>query len=192
MKVLGLSGSPRPDGNTSILLDRFLAGAVAGQAQAKRINLAGLNISACTHCDACTQNGVCTIDDDMSAVYAEIEKADVLVLASPLQFMTVTADMKAAIDRCQVYWARKYVLGTPPLAGDRKRRGVFISVGGQKGRSIFDAARVTVKALFVSLDIEYSGELLFPGIDEKGAVVRHPAAMQQAFDMGTRLASSTG
>ena len=187
MLVLGLSGSPRPDGNTSLLLDRFLEGAATGQARTKKINLTDLNISACTHCDVCSETAACLLDDDMIAVYSEIDKADILVLASPLQFMTVTADMKLAIDRCQVYWARKYVLGMPPLAGERKRRGVFISVGGQKGRSIFDAARVTVKALFVSLDIEYSGELLFPGIDEKGAITHYPGAMQQAYDMGITI-----
>ncbi|MFX1537673.1 MAG: flavodoxin family protein, partial [Promethearchaeota archaeon] len=94
------------------------------------------------------------------------------------------------IDRCQCLWARKYVLNMPPLGDRRERKGLFISVGGRKVANLFDAALVTVKALFNTLDVSYAGELVFPAIDEKGAITKHPDALHQAFLAGQRLVES--
>ena len=58
-------------------------------------------------------------------VFREMESADGIVLASPLHFMTVTAQIKALIDRCQALWVRKYILKIPPLGDDRKKERVF-------------------------------------------------------------------
>ena len=120
-------------------------------------------------------------------VYRELEAADRIVLASPIQFMTVTAQMKAMIDRCQALWARKYVLKIPPLGEERERRGLFIAVGGRTVVNLFEPALATVKALFNILNITYAGDLLFRGIDEKGAITRHPDALKQAFLAGQKL-----
>ncbi len=188
MNVTGLSGSPRPDGNTVLLLEKFLEGALSRGAKIEKFDLARLKISPCWHCDACAVTGRCRQADDMDRVYASLKEADVIALASPLHFMTVTSHLKLAIDRCQALWACKYTLGLPPLEVKKERNGIFISVGGQKGSHIFDAARVTVKSLFTSLDVNYRGDLLYSGIDEKGAIARHPAALKEAFEMGARLA----
>ncbi len=123
----------------------------------------------------------------MQKVYRELEDADRIVLASPIQFMGITAQMKAMIDRCQALWVRKYVLKLPPLGNRRERKGLFISVGGRKIANLFQPALATVKALFRILDITYAGELLFPGIDEKGAIAKHPDALRQAFFAGQKL-----
>jgi len=124
----------------------------------------------------------------MQMVYRELEQADRIVLASPLHFMSVTAQAKAMIDRCQSLWARKYVLKQPPLGSEPgKKKGLFVSVGGRRVANLFEPALVTVKSLFRVLDITYAGELLFPGIDEKGAIKEHPDALHQAFLAGQRL-----
>ena len=122
----------------------------------------------------------------MQTVYQELEEADRIVLASPIQFMTVTAPMKAMIDRCQALWARKYVLKQPPLSV-KERKGLFIAVGGTKLSKLFEPAQATVKALFNTLDVTYAGELLFRGVDEKGAITEHPDALKQAFLAGQKL-----
>ena len=189
MKVLGLSGSPRR-GNTFILLSRFLEGASSCGAEVRSINLAELDIDPCTHCDACLEDGECNINDGMQALYREMKTADIIVLASPIHFMTVTAQTKLFIDRCQAIWARKYILGKPPFGDDKPRKGVFISVGGMKGQNIFDCARITVKALFASLNISYAGELLFSEIDKEGDIVHHPQALDDAFKLGAALAGN--
>ena len=115
------------------------------------------------------------------------QKADAIVLASPIQFMSITAQMKGMIDRCQCLWARKYVLKIPPLGDGRERKGFFISVGGRKVANLFEPALVTVRTVFRTMDVTYAGELLFPAIDEKGAIKKHPDALKQAFLAGQKL-----
>ena len=187
MKVLGITGSPRRGGNTDLLLAEFMRGAANKGAEVKTIILNDLKIALCQHCDACLEKGICKIEDDMQMIYQELEQADRIVLASPIQFMGVTAQMKAMIDRCQALWARKYLLKVPPLGNGRERKGFFISVGGRKVANLFEPALVTVKTIFRVLDITYAGELLFSGIDEKGAIRKHPDALKQAFLAGQKL-----
>ena len=190
MRLLGIGGSPRRGGNTDLLLAEVLRGASRG-AEVKTIILSDLNIAPCQHCDDCLKTGDCTTRDDMQLVYRELEAADRLVLASPLYFMGVTAQLKAMIDRCQALWARKYKLNKPPLGDGRERRGLFISVGGRSKANQFGSALATVKSLFRTLDITYAGELVFPGIDEKGAITKHPDALKQAYLAGQRLVENS-
>jgi multimeric flavodoxin WrbA len=189
VRVLGIAGSPRRDGNTDRLLAEVVRGAASRGAEVRTIILDRLKIAPCEHCDACLKTGKCKVDDDMQMIYEEMEKADRIVLASPMQFMGVTAQAKAMIDRCQCLWARKFVLKQPPLGSEPgKKKGLFVSVGGTRFANLFDGARVMVKALFNTLDVTYAGELLFRGIDEKGAINQHPDALKQAFLAGQELA----
>jgi NAD(P)H-dependent FMN reductase len=187
LKVLGIAGSPRRGGNTDLLLAEVMKGAKSKGAEVKTIVLNDLDITPCQHCDACFEAGICRIKDDMHTVYRELEQADRIVLASPVHFMGVTAQTKAMIDRCQALWARKYILKKPPLGDERERKGLFISVGGMKLVNLFEPALATVRALFKVLDITFAGELLFPGIDEKGVIKNHPDALKQAFIAGQKL-----
>jgi len=187
MKVLGIAGSSRRGGNTDLLLAEVMKGAASRGAEVKTIILNDLEITPCQHCDACLKAGNCRIQDDMQMVYKELEQSDRIVLASPIQFMGVTAQMKAMIDRGQALWARKYVLEIPPLGNQRERKGLFISVGARKVANLFEPALATVKSWFRSLDIIYAGDLLFPAVDEKGAIAEHPDALHQAFLAGQKL-----
>jgi len=187
LRVLGIAGSPRRGGNTDLLLDEVMRGAVSRGAEVKTITLNNLKIAPCQHCDGCLEAGRCRVMDDMQMVYRELEAADRIVLASPIQFMAVTAQMKAMIDRCQALWARKYVLKMPPLGNRRGRKGLFISVGGRKVANLFEPALATIRALFNTLDIAYAGDLLFHGVDEKGAITKYPDALHQAFLAGQKL-----
>ena len=187
MKVLGIAGSPRRGGNTDRLLTEVLRGAADKGASVKTIFLSQLDISPCRHCDGCFTAGECVINDDMQMVYKELAAADRIVLASPLHFMSVTAQAKAMIDRCQALWARKYKLNMPPLGDKRRRRGLFVSVGGHNKERLFEPALATVKALFKSLDIEYAGKLVFPGVDDIDAISRQPDALKQAYLAGRKL-----
>ena len=190
MRVLGIAGSPRRGGNTDLLLAEVMKGAANRGAEVKTIILNNLEISPCQHCDACLKTGWCRIDDDMQMIYRELEAADRIVLASPIQFMGVTAQMKAMIDRCQALWARKYILKQPPLGDSRERKGLFVSVGARRVANLFEPAITTIKSLLICLDVAYAGELLFPGVDEKGAIAEHPDALRQAFLAGQKLVES--
>jgi len=189
-KVLGIAGSPRRDGNTDHLLEQVMNGASSQGARTKTIILSELNISPCRHCDGCIQTGKCVIDDDMQWIHTELREADRVVLASPVFFMGVTAQTKAMIDRCQALWVIKYVLKLPvALNPEKERTGFFVSVGGTRLRHLFEPSMATVKSWFTTLDISYAGELVFPGIDERGAIDLHQSALNDAFATGQKLAA---
>jgi len=125
VRVLGIAGSPRRGGNTDLLLDEVMKGAKSKGAKVKTIVLNDLDISPCQHCDACFEAGVCKVKDDMQMVYQEMEKADRIVLASPVHFLGLTAQMKAMIDRGQALWARKYILEKPPAGRRAGKKGLI-------------------------------------------------------------------
>ncbi len=187
MRILGLMGSPRQQGNTDLLLDEALKGAKSAGAQVEKIVLNELHITPCQEYYACLKAGECNIKDDMVWVYPKLVQADALILASPIFFYGLTAQAKALIDRCQALWARKYQLKQATAPG---RRGAFIAVGATKGRRLFDGAVLTVRYFFDAADVAYSGELLIRGVDKKGEIRQHPTAMKEAFNLGKRLAQS--
>jgi multimeric flavodoxin WrbA len=187
MKVLGVAGSPRRNGNTDILLAELLRGAADKGAETKTIRLNSMKYVGCQHCDACLKEGICILKDDMQGIYTDFEEADVVVLATPMQFMDMTAPMKAMIDRFQSRWARKYVLDIPPLGDEKPRKGFLIAVGGTKYKNLFDAVLLVVKTFFRIVNIEYAGDILLREIDEKGAINDHPEALQEAYEAGQKL-----
>ena len=188
MKILGLAGSPRRNGNTDLLLAEFLRGAAAKGAEVKTIYLNNLKIAGCQHCDDCFKEGKCKIQDNMQQIYTELEDADVIVLASPVQFSGPPAPVKAMIDRCQSLWAKKYVLKIAPLSREKIRKGFLISVGARRMKDMFEPTIAIVKTWFHVLEVEYAGELLFSKIDEKGAILKQPEALQKAYEAGQKLA----
>lgn len=187
MRVLGIAGSPRRGGNTDLLLAEVLRGAASQGAEVKTIVLCELRIAPCTHCDVCLVKGKCKIEDDMQTIYREMEKADRIILASPIHFVGPSAQLKAMIDRCQTLWARKYVLKIPPLGDGPQKKGLFIAVGGRKATKNFEPALAEIKTLLRIIDVSYAGELLFSGVDEKGAIAQHPDALAEAYQAGQKL-----
>ncbi|TET62563.1 flavodoxin family protein, partial [Candidatus Aerophobetes bacterium] len=101
MKVLGLFGSPRRGGNTDLLLEEMLKGAESRGAKIERIFLSDLDISDCRECRSCEATGNCVVRDKMQEIYSKLMEADYIVLASPIFFYGVTAQVKRMIDRCQ-------------------------------------------------------------------------------------------
>ncbi len=191
IKVLGIAGSPRRDGNTDLLLRQVMAGAASPQAETKTITLCKLNIAPCRHCDGCLKTGKCVVDDDMQWLHKDLREADRIVLASPVFFMGVTAQTKAMIDRCQALWVIKYVLKLPVANNQNKeRKGIFVSCGGRKFSNLFQPSIVTVKSWLLTLEVKYDGELVFAGTDEKGAITQHPTALDDAFNLGQKLVAS--
>jgi multimeric flavodoxin WrbA len=96
-----LSGSPRKDGNTIRLTEAFIEGAQAAGKEVSLFMVAGLQIGGCRGCGHCFKHhGVCVQRDDMPPILDALREADALVLASPVYYFGVTAQIKLAIDRC--------------------------------------------------------------------------------------------
>jgi multimeric flavodoxin WrbA len=188
MKVLGLFGSPRRGGNTEILLEEALKGAEGEGAEIERLYLSDLKITPCTECHGCDETGDCVILDEMQKIYPKLLEADIIILASPIFFYGVTAWAKTLIDRSQALWAKKYLVNDPAMGKKGKRRkGFFISVGATKGQKVFEGAILTGKYFFDALNAEYTGELVYRGVDGKGEILKHPKALEQAREAGRRL-----
>ena len=188
VRVLGLFGSPRRGGNTEILLEEVLRGAEKEGAKVERLYLSDFTITPCKECHGCDETGNCIILDDMEKIYPKLLEADVVILASPIFFYGVTAWTKALIDRSQALWTRKYLLKDPSLGKEgKKRKGFFISLGATKGQKVFEGSILTVKYFFDTFNADYAGDLLFRGVEAKGDILKHPEALQQAFEAGRRL-----
>lgn len=186
MPTLILNGSPRMHGNTHILLEKVLEGIRAAGDDATLIHLAGLQLAPCSSCGFCEKTGQCSIHDAMDELYQQVGEARHLVVGSPIYFYGVSAQTKAFIDRCQVFWSRKY-----RLAQVRKtvpqRYGHFVSVAATSGSKCFDGAHLTLRYTFDVMDRMLDTEILVQGVDERGAVHKKPAALQAAFALGQRI-----
>ena len=104
MKVVVINGSPRAKGNSDLLCDEFIRGAVEARHVVEKISLREQEIHPCRACYACFKTGACVQRDDMAEILAKVEQADVLVLASPTYFLTMSGQMKIFIDRLLPKW----------------------------------------------------------------------------------------
>lgn len=179
MEILGLQGSPRKKGNTQFLLSVFLKAAEERGAVTRLVRVAERRIEPCKEFVVCETRGTCPIRDDMdSEIYGLIRRAEVVVLASPIFFYNMTAQLKAAVDRCQVFWARKYRLKlADPLKATR--RGVLLSVAATRGKTLFDGMQQTAKYFFDAIDARFETSLLYRGIEGPKDMSRHPSVVDE-------------
>ena len=184
MKVLGIMGSPRIKGNTDLLLDEALKGAQSQQAEVEKIVVDKLNIAPCKEYYGCLKDGNCVIRDDMDDLYPKILDADAVIVASPIFFYTVSAQLMLLISRCQALWARKYVLKNLDIP---LKKGAFIAVGATRGEKLFDGPKLTIHYFFQAINAEYNEELLIRGVDKRGEIKEHPAYLTDAFELGKKL-----
>lgn len=187
MKLTAVLGSPRQGGNTDILLTRALGGAKAKGIVFEKIILNDLNIRPCQECASCLKTGICRIQDDMAVLYKKFDESDIIIVASPIFFGSVSSQTKIMVDRMQCYWARKFVLKKNP---DKKnRKGAFVSCGGLETEGYFKCARKVVNIFFKVQDIEYAEELFASGVDKKGDILKHEDILLEAYELGKRLIS---
>jgi multimeric flavodoxin WrbA len=104
MKAIGINGSPRKKWNTATLLEKALEGAAVQGAQTEMVHLYDLNYKGCVSCFACKikdgkSYGRCAPQDDLTPVLRKVENADILILASPIYFGTVTGEMRSFMER---------------------------------------------------------------------------------------------
>jgi multimeric flavodoxin WrbA len=179
-------GSPRMKGNTDLLLDEALKGAASQRAEVEKILVDKLQIAPCKEYYGCLKDGKCVIKDDMDDIYDKLLAADAVIIASPMFFYTVSAQLMLLISRCQALWARKYVLKNLDIP---EKRGAFIAVGATKGEKLFDGPKLTIKYFFQAINAKYTDELLVRGVDKKGEIKEHPTALSDAYELGKRLAA---
>ena len=188
MRILGICGSPRKEGNTDVLLMEALRGAHEAGAEVEKIFLRDKDISPCLEIYGCKVDGRCVIEDDFHDVAEKMVQADALILVSPIFFYTVSAHTKMLMDRCQSFWVKHYFLKKPITPGRPRRKGAFISVGATRGKRLFEGVTLTVRYFFDAMEVDLWDTLLVRGVDEKGEIFDHPEEIRAAYELGRRLA----
>ncbi len=181
LKVLVLLGSPRRHRFSEQLTDRFLEPLLEAGCRVTKLAVSALSIRPCTGCDSCRRTGRCVFRDDMDRVMAELDEADWVVLTSPVYFNSVTGALKVLIDRCQPYWARKFVLKLPPVRPGR-RGFLLMSAGVAQTAVNLEGPRRVADYFFKAQDIAFSDMLCLDRTDSAD-----PAHLEQVFAEGAAL-----
>ena len=171
-RILILSGSPRRNGNSDRLCDEFARGAKEAGHAVEKVFLRDLHIGYCRGCAACEESGVCVQKDDMAALLERMIAADVLVLATPVYFYTMDAQLKTVIDRTVARYT------------EIKNKELYFIATAADGKAAMER---TIDGLRGFLDC-------LPGAVEKGVVygehawrvgeIESTLAMREAFEMG--------
>jgi multimeric flavodoxin WrbA len=175
MKVVAIVGSPHSKGNTSYLTDVALKELAAQGIETEKIVLGECVVNPCLGHEKCETYAVCRIKDDAPGIIKKFNEADGVILASPVYFFNVSAQMKAFIDRNFFTFTH---------GGRRKARYAgLIAIGGGGGA---DEAIDALKR-FVGLPDENC--FVVAGYTGQGAAKDKPDLVQKAKDMGKKLAA---
>ncbi len=192
LKVLGISTSPRRQGNSDLLLRQALSGAEQAGTQIECMRLCDYKIEGCNECYGCSTTGRCQVQDDYQQILDKMLRADRIIFATPVFFMTVPAQAKLLIDRGQCLWIRHERLHQPLFEPKRDRRGMIIAVGGSPSRKQFDCVERPIQSCFEYLEVECVSTLFVNRVDEKGAILQRADALGEALRLGRELATSRG
>ncbi|MGN0447487.1 MAG: flavodoxin family protein [Acutalibacteraceae bacterium] len=174
--VLILSGSPRKGGNSDVLCDEFMKGALEAGNEVKKIRVADKKIAPCRGCYACKGTGKCAIKDDMADILQAMIDADVLVLASPVYFYSVDAQLKALIDRTVARWLEV-----------KNKEFYYIMTAADEDRSSMNTTLACFRGYADCVNgAKEMGVIYGNGVYEKGEICNHPA-LKEAYEMGKRV-----
>jgi len=182
--LLAIAPSPRRGGNSDLLLKEFCRAAEDAGWQIDLLFVNDMKFWPCQACDACAQDGCCIVQDDMQKVYPKVIASDAMVVASPITFGSMNAQLKMFIDRFQCWWHAKYNLKKPFIPDDAKHPGFFICVGAIKREQYCENALQIIKVFFHNINHRLVGNLAFRGYDEKGEIAKDPAALARAYQAG--------
>ena len=180
MKILVLSGSPRPRGNTAAMVDAFARGARESGHQVEIIDVCRKKIAGCMACEYCHQKGSgherqCVQQDDMQAVYPLLDEAEMILLASPVYYHSFSGQLQCAINRI-------YALDKPKRL---KKAALILSSGSD---------HVYSGAIF-----EYQNSfLLYLGLQDMGMFTAHgkengsPEKLEELYQFGKSLTDQAG
>lgn len=166
MKVIGIVGSPRKNGNTNILVQQVLEGAAESGAETRNFFLNEMNYKGCQGCGYCKSHDKCKLEDDLMELFDELASADGVVFGSPIYFGQFTGQMRLFIDRCYSLinadfssrlpaGKKAVIIGTQGAPDAAAFKGVYDEFGGQ----ISNFMRMDVKDTIVGIGYHAPGEV---------------------------------
>ena len=175
--IVILVGSMRKNGNTDLLAQAFAEG-VRENNFVEIVSVADYKVNPCIGCNSCfTREGnKCFQNDDMDGIYEKLKVADMVVVASPVYFYGISAELKAVIDR----------LHTPMRNEFSIKKLVLLLVGAAELPELFDAIKLQYQLVLNFFHLEDAGMVLVRGVKDKGDI-KGNAALKEAYDLGLSI-----
>ena len=177
MNILILSGSPRKGGNTDLLVEVFVKGA-SQKHHVEIVSVHDYKVNPCMGCNACFKNegNICAQKDDMALIYEKANEADMLVIASPVYFYGLSAQLKSIIDRFH----------NPIRDTFHIKKMALLLVGAASLPELFDSILAEYKLCLNFFNIEDAGKVLAHGCKEKGDII-NSGCLYEALTLGATI-----
>lgn len=175
--IVILVGSMRKGGNTDLLAQAFAEGARKNNV-VEIVSVADYKVNPCMGCNSCfaREGNQCFQNDDMDRIYEKLKAADVVVVASPVYFYGISAQLKAVIDR----------LHTPMRNEFSIKKLALLLVGAAQLPELFDAIILQYQLILNFFHLEDAGMVLVRGVRDKGDIKGNPA-LKEAYDLGVSI-----
>ncbi len=177
MNILILSGSPRKGGNTDLLVEAFVKGA-SQKHHVEVVSVHDYKVNPCLGCNACFKNkaNACVQNDDMSLIYEKMSWADMLMIASPVYFYGLSAQLKAVIDRFH----------NPIRDTFHIKKMALLLVGAATLTELFDSILAQYRLCLNFFKLEDAGRLLVRGVKDRGDIM-NTDALNEAYKLGLNV-----
>ncbi len=181
-RIVILVGSMRKGGNTDLLARAFAEGASKNNI-VEMVSVADYRVNPCIGCNSCfTREGNhCFQKDDMADIYKKLRVADMVVIASPVYFYGMSAQLKAIVDR----------LHTPMRNEFQVKKLALLLVGAATLPKLFDAIKLQYRLVLDFFHLEDGGMVLVRGVKDPGDI-QGTKALKEAYDLGTSINDETG
>ncbi|MBE6858876.1 MAG: flavodoxin family protein [Ruminococcus sp.] len=175
--ILILNGSMRKNGNTARLVQSFADGAVQNN-NVEIVYVADYNVNPCIGCNSCfvREGNKCFQDDDMVKIYEKLRNADIVVIASPVYFYGISAQLKAIVDRLHTPMRNTFHI---------KKLGLLL-VGAAYLPNLFDPILMQYQMVLEFFKLESIGTVLVRGVNDIGDIDGN-SALKEAYDMGVSI-----
>ncbi|MBQ8230921.1 MAG: flavodoxin family protein [Lachnospiraceae bacterium] len=176
-KIVVLVGSMRKGGNTDLLAQAFVEGASKNN-DVEIVSVADYKVNPCIGCNSCftRKENKCFQNDDMNVIYEKLRTADIAVIASPVYFYGISAELKAIIDR----------LHTPMRNEFKIKKLALLLVGAASLPNLFDAIKLQYQLVLEFFHLEDVGMVLVRGVKDKGDIEGNEA-LNEAYELGLSI-----
>ncbi|MGV8124705.1 MAG: flavodoxin family protein [Candidatus Xenobiia bacterium LiM19] len=184
MKIVGINGSPRSNGNTHYLVEQVLKGSKEAGADISMYDVNEMNFKGCQGCLACKSKGKCVQNDDLTAVLDEIAEADGIVLGTPVYMWQMTGQLKLVLDRFLAFLNPDFTSRLKP-----GKKAVLAVTQGAPDEKQFMPYFESVASVLKFGGLSACEILIAGGNMEKNDVEKNTAAMTKAGELGKWLVS---
>lgn len=176
-KIIVVSSSPRKNGNSDILAQKFAEGARLAGNQVQIVTVRDIDLKFCTGCLYCQTHDKCVLNDSMNELYSQFQNADVLVFATPIYYYSVSGQLKTLLDRLNPLYVR-----------DNKFKEVYLlSTCADEEESAMDGAVKDIQGWIDCFDgVSLKGVIRGTGVTEKGDI-NNTTFPEQAYNLGKNV-----